>query len=222
MNSLYLDHIIQLIGFISAFTVVLTGLFLYIIKKIVKFLLDKDIEGYKNKLQLENLNQRHELDKNIEYHKNELEKDSYRNNRLHDTRLQVVEKLYESISILELNLKQLLKGIKVSTGNNETDTNNDLDEIKNASNSYNDFLKYYNIKKIYLTENICIKLDMLCDEAFNCLWEYNTKYTFGKHDPEYVYQNYKTAAERVKSNIPKIKKDLEIYFRDILEKDNLK
>lgn len=200
-------NIQSLIEFLIAYGVIVPSIIYYLSKKTID-------HSFKNK-ELEFDKQTRFL---IENYKNTLHLFSYKENKLHDKRIEVIAELYGKLVSLQFEMNDLTRLLKYTTSNPELDEKTEKVKLELCTNLYNDFYIFYSMHKIYLSEKTCNPLDEIRNEYFNSLWDYSSSKKF--IDYEYSFKLSRGASEKIRIKIPSILLIIENDFKTIIGSDN--
>jgi hypothetical protein len=189
--------------------------------EIKKTELAQELQLHKQKIEQENTLYKLDIDKNLEEYRNKLEilKLEYQVqfSRLHEKRSEVIETIYQKLVRLNFAILDLTIGHMVV----EDAESEEQNRLKEANDSYFEFLKFYSEKKIYFQPEICLileKLKILYWEGALDLTEPKRMRAMGVTGPDLTISHEKVIAARksVTEEIPKVLGLLEYEFRILL------
>jgi hypothetical protein len=192
------NDIIKTIGTNAIFLAVLG----FVTKSIFSQMLSRDIEKFKIQLQTTH-------DAELERLKADLGQTSFIKQTkfaaLHEKRVEVVAKLYELFVLVEL----CYRAFSFDSGNPEKSFND-------ANFARSEFNKYFTQNRIYLSLDLCEKIDNLARDLSRLEIKYAISYGEDVLDPEEVESAKQEVAKKVKNELPFIAKEIESSFRDLL------
>lgn len=144
-----------------------------------------------------------------------LERQSYKQTKAHDMRLDAIQTIMTCIADLELSLNPLVVLRRV-TGDKEKDDAEWLGLLKEAAKAYNTFMESVLHRGWCLPEETSRRLELLRRTASGSLsdLEFAKGGAFG--DQNLAMEQFKKAGEAVRREIPAVKSQLEADFRSIL------
>ena len=181
---------------------------------LIKSFFDKSIKLYEKDLEHKHEAYKLEVNKTLEAYKSELSIFNYKISNLHSKRLEILGSLYELIASADLKMKTMASRIKMVTKDFD---NEELIRITEAEKSYNEFLDFYNKKKIFFTNKTCKLIDSLLTEYFRAYSDYTYENRWKVDDREMVIQ----AGKRIEEQTPKVLEELQRDFRALLEVEKL-
>lgn len=188
------------------------GLAVWCIQRIIINSANRKFELFKAEIEKDNKKYQSKLDASLESHKTQLNILTLKNIKLHELRLGILAELYEKISVLNMDMKELTVIIKEERGNYEKE---EKGRIENAVYSYNDFSKYYEKKKIFFLPTTAELIDELKNHYFDSLRDYTYTKKIKLSD-EFNYELLKKSWNKIKDEVPKILVKLESDFRELL------
>ncbi len=184
--------------------------------------LEQGLQLHKQRLEQENNILKLDIDKNLEAYRNKLEilKLEYQVqfSKLHEKRSEVIESVYQKLVRLNIAMLNLTAFVKPIIQNAEKEEQERLIE---ANEAFFDFQKYYSETKIYFQPDTCSILDRLKKYFWDSAWDYteiSRMKSFGAAGPD-LKESYKKASEAgkfVREEIPKVLELLENDFRRLL------
>jgi hypothetical protein len=184
----------------------------WLVKTLSEHVMNKSFKSFEKELAVKADIYKAELDKDLETFKKDLNFDLTKRERLHQRRLDILGELYKKIVDLDFAMLELTAIFKRVA--------KDFDEeekkrIEKAGNAYNEFLQYYKVNKIYFRYETCKILDNLVAGYFDALWDYTFEKRMGTPDPELA----KKAYEKMQTEVPKVKEQIESDFRKYFGED---
>lgn len=205
----------QILQFLGAFTIGAA-----IVAFVVKLLIEYSLKATMNL-------QSHHLDKTLESHKTELKnfENQFQNtldvllhktNRVTETRLSIISETYKKLVRFEDELIFLTRTLKPYVEDEDKRAEISNKELVKASECFNEFSIYYRENKIFLSEEIAKNLDSLLALFYETLFDHEmSKADWARGT--LAWDLYKKNRERMKSDIPKSKAEIEKLFRKIIE-----
>tara|TARA_B110000091_G_scaffold71050_1_gene78365 strand:+ start:799 stop:1476 length:678 start_codon:yes stop_codon:yes gene_type:complete len=176
--------------------------------------LAQNLDNHKKQLSGESKFFQHELD-------TRLSEFNIRYFKLHNDRGEIIEKLYAKLVKLNTSMEILTHPMKTHSNTQDFEEyENEL--IINAEESYNSLNDFYQIKKIFFQEDTTKVIDKILDVFKTAYFNYNDYGFYVKgtavEDGEIIEsrKKMKDAYLSVKNEIPKVKKNLEDEFRELL------
>lgn len=167
------------------------GFIAWLIRKLFKTFLDKDIEKYKSDLKIEQM----------------------KFSRLHDDRSNTISELYALLADLDTKMNSLTSPLQLAGEPSKEE------KEKIAGEAGQKFVEFFYKKKIYFSKSIVKLLDELI-KKFNEAWIYSTPYPkteFDEYESSEIKKErlnfLKMAWKTVSEQIPPIKEKLEDEFR---------
>ncbi len=212
--------ILSLIGITTASSIIITIILSVFGKALMQTLLNqylelkkvqlgKDLEQYKQELNIKTEIQKVEMSKILESFKGELNLLNSKNIKLHEKQLSVIAELYKKLvkthfefTTMTAMLKPVLKDIEVE----------ERERINEAGKAFNEYTQFYMENKVFFSKDTATLLDKLRDTWRNSFYDYSQKW--GDHQTD--YENTKRASEVVRNEIPKVLEKLEDEFRTLL------
>lgn len=193
--------------------IVTSGLIYWLLQTTINLYLNKRFESYKVELQTKSQEYKLGLDKTLEEHKSILNLSNLKQGKLHDLRLNIISDLYQKLVILNRNTREMTTPIKLVI---EDSKKEEGERLYKTANSFNDFVKFYEERKIYFPADICKKLDELTHQFL----EIFTGYSFEKESNEVFtmerHRKLKEISEKVRKEMPEILINIENDFRCLL------
>lgn len=206
------NKIVEEIGVVT----VISGLVVWLIKKLGEKYINQNMKNYEDKLQHKSDEFRAELNLIAEKYKSELHFLSQKATKLHDKRLENIEKLYSLLNDFYEDMVHLTT-MKVTTGMTKEEIEKREFEItKNAEESGNKFISFYHRKKLFFDEGTCELIEEIITLLKDSYSDFSFKYIFGSLSPDFEMERVKRATEKIKEKTPVVQRKLESNFRDIL------
>ena len=185
--------------------------------------LEQDLENHKQNLEQENRNLQLGLDKNLETYKNKLEvlrlEFQVQFAELHAKRSEIITKVYKYLTELNASMLTLTARIHPIVKDAEKEEQN---RIEKANTAYDEFVKYYYPHKIFFPEFIAAKLDKIQSFVWDKSWDFNyIKSQIGNDKLNKISwkafsDDLKKISKEVHKVIPEALIDLENEFRELL------
>jgi hypothetical protein len=118
----------------------------------------------------------------------------------------IIAELFEKLENLAQSMSELTTPSKYSSGNYEEE---ERERSKKSSEAFNEFLKFYNQKRIFFTKSST----SLVDDLINNYREAYVEHTTADLPGAEKYPALKKVREIMSKNIPEIKERLEEEFR---------
>lgn len=195
------------------------GLFagtIWLVQHLINKSTTKNIEKYKSKLSEETKEFQLKLDFDLENYKEKLNFETFKATRLHERRLNVILELHKKLITLNRNMLEMTAFMKeIHTDNPEQE---EVDRIKKAAESYNDFMLYLQENSIFIPESTEKNLDQIRNDYFESYSDYTFGRKFGISD--FTYKKSSEAGERVKGKISDAVIKLKSDFRELIGSTN--
>ncbi|MDT8411391.1 MAG: hypothetical protein RQ875_02925 [Vicingaceae bacterium] len=184
---------------------IVSGLLVWLFKQLGMHFIDRKFKAYELKLQTKSDDYKHEL--NLSFNKA---------SKLHDRRLEKIERLYQNVVRLNSAMQMMTAKWKVVSGDEKKDEEEENKRIEHAGDCYNKFLDFYTENRIFFSEETCIILDKLKTDYFDSFWDYTAKKRFGYTDFKLNWELATKASDKVKKEIPPVLSQLENDFRTLI------
>jgi len=185
-------------------------------KQLGQSFLDKNIKSYELELQNKSDLFKAELNHSFEEFKTELEFISQKAHKLHDKRLDKIEKIYSLLTDF-YNDMYTLTTWKVVTGmEKEEIEKQNFENTQQAETSGREFLEYYSKHKLYFNTETCGLIDEIIKLLKDNYSDFSFKYIFGPISAEFEYESVKKATAQIREKVPEVRTKLEKNFRDII------
>jgi uncharacterized membrane-anchored protein YhcB (DUF1043 family) len=194
------------------------------VSEIEKSKLQEELEKYKSQLESENNIRQLEIDKSFEEHRNKLEifklENHFTFSKLHDERSLIIAQLHEKLTSLDRLVYKMALPLKdFPEGVSEHDYMRK--HIDDTIVAFDDFSKYFRIKRIYFSSEICDSVHVLIKDINDILVDYDEKNDLvyngvTGHELEYANEAVREAWFKVRREIPKSLSSLEDKFRQML------
>lgn len=137
--------------------------------------------------------------------------------KLHEKRFLVIEELYSKLVDLEISMQRLTTPLKFTADYEK----NEIKLLNESDNNFQDFNLYFEKNKIYFTDSTCKEIEGIRKIIYEAILGYNEHRLFDKDevDREFFLTSRKkmiTAYNAVKDDIPILKSNIEIQFRNIM------
>lgn len=193
--------------------IVTSGLIYWLLQTTINLFLNKKFESYKVELQTKSQEYKLGLDIALEEHKSTLNLSNLKQGKLHDLRMSIISDLYQKLVVLNRNMLEMTAPIKLVKGNAEDE---ETERLRTTANSFNEFAKFYQEKKIYFSADTCIKIDKLQEEFFKIFNEYLFDRNFQLPFTKERYEELKKLSERTRTEVQEILTNIELDFRTLL------
>lgn len=198
----------------SAFVISILG---YLAKKIIEQVLNKDLEKFKNQLIADNEKAKLTFEKEIESYRADLNLVYSKQLQLYSKKTEIIESLYHKLVDLNDAMLDMTQSFRNVTSNDEkTIQDEELQRVNDAATSGNEFFKYYSSNKIYFQIDTCELIENLQKQFRDTHSDYSFRHTFGMPPSEMTFEMAKKASDRVRKDIPKLMVKLENDFRETL------
>ncbi len=195
---------------------VISGLIVWLIKQLGQRYIDKGAKAYELKLQNKSDLYKAELNQSLEKYKSEIAFLSQKAFKLHDKRLERVEKLYSLLTDFYEDMYHLTTW-KVVTGMSDEEVHNqNFENTKKAGNSGTEFFKYYSKNKLYFNQDTCGLIEEIIKLLKDSHFDFSYEYVFGPISADFKFESIKKATDKIREKVPKIKSELEENFRKII------
>lgn len=137
-----------------------------------------------------------------------LQKKKFQFEKLYIKRAEVVEETYKKIIDTHRALESLMAPMQLAGEPTKAE------KIKSAVDKGNDFVRYFDIHRIYFDENLEQEIEQLhkkMRDAFN-KFKYATTEELGKQD----IKEWTNAWQEIREETPKLRKEIEKKFRNII------
>jgi len=190
----------KLISQSTFFFAVAASLISWVIKVIFKNLINQDLEKFKNELKID-----------LEKFKNELKIDQIRYSKLQEKRANILIELYYKLDELEEEMQSLVRPAQWA-GEPTIE-----EKMKAASKIGSDFLTFSSRNKIFFGEEVYSKINEI-NKEFTSIWvDFTNSQLYYKDEPKEKLKIWHDAWKRISNGtVPKLKKEIEKNFRDIL------
>ncbi len=198
-------------GVLTSFQIIILLILGYFFRTKFEDRLNRSIETYKN-----------ELRKELDIHKHELDKlqASYeiRFGKFFDKKANALADLFESLTNLKFAMRAYLSKLKISpVGKSFEEFEKEQEEF--ARNSYNSFIKIFHQKRIFVSKDLCVKIDALLDSYNECYRFYSVHMGLkGDRDIDrnlraQTWSDFTNALDKMDNEIPKTLEEIEDSFR---------
>ena len=189
-------NFLEILQNLGIFSIGVTGL-VWLIRKIFVHFFDKDLEKFKSDLEKEA----------IEY--------KIRYERLHSERVEVIKEVYKKISNTYNSFRSLMnpwQGVEEPTQE---------EKGRRATENANELIYYYEQNRIFFSEELAEDVDVLLS-VFKSTWnKFNdSRISNSIRDEKTSTKQWHEAWKQIEEETPKVKKQLENKFRNVLEIKN--
>jgi hypothetical protein len=188
----------------------------WVLKMLGQDFISRRFSAYEKELDIKSKEFQATLDADLQTHKAKLDKEHTKFQKLHEKRLEVIMELYKAIVKLDIAL-QLLTAIVKPIPNGTDLKEMEQEQMKNASDAYQEFQRFYLDNKIFFNSETCIIIDKLKNTYWEGFWQGTIRQRL---PPAPTFQQTideaRKASETVTEHIPPIKEKLEIEFRKLL------
>lgn len=195
---------------------IISGLIVWLIKQLGQRYIDKGTKAYEQKLQNQSDLYKAELNQALEKYKSDLAFLSQKAFKLHDKRLERIEKLYALLTGFYDDMYHLTTW-KVVTGMSDDHVNKqNFENTKKAGDSGTEFFKYYSKNRLYFDKDTCKLIEEIIKLLKDSHFDFSYEYIFGPISADFKFETVKKATEKIREKVPKIKSELEDNFRKII------
>ena len=201
-----LENIIVYLGGTTVFILAAA----WLTRSIVKHLLSKDIEGYKQKLSSESAAEAEKLKHALHLVAVVHEK---RTSLLHEHRAEVIAELYKLLVPFVISAENLIRRIGFAGEPDKPEQVNILH--KHAG----EFYRFFSINRIYFSEDTCAKIDQL----FKGIWDSSDDLRYWLHtqqqssrEPQSLAKAWDKAGKFIQQELPPLLGVVEKEFRSLL------
>lgn len=193
--------------------IVTSGLIYWLLQTTINLYLNKRFESYKVELQTKSQEYKLGLDKSLEEHKSILNLSNLKQGKLHDLRLNIISDLYQKLVVLNRNMLEITATIKLVSEDPEKEEGQ---RLSNTADSFNDFVKFYQERKIYFSINTCKKIDELQTEFFAIFYDYSFNERYNIPFTRERYEELQKLSERTRNEVQEILNNIGTDFRSLL------
>lgn len=199
---------------------IISGLLVWLIKQLGQLFIDKNLSLYKQDLQNKSDLYKSELNQVFEKYKAELAFLSQKAFKLHDRRLEKIDKLYSLLSDFYNDMFTLTTW-KIVTGMSDKQIKKqEFENTMKAGETGSKFLSYYDKNKLYFNSDTCKLIDEIIQLLKDSHSDFSFKYIFAQISPQMEIENIKQATEKIRNKVPEVKAKIEKNFRDIIGVEN--
>ena len=148
--------------------------------------------------------------------KTELEFVSQKAHKLHDKRLDKIEKIYSLLTDFYNDMYNLTTWKIVTGMEPDQIKQQNFDITVKAEESGREFLAFYSRHKLYFNNETCSLIDEIISLLKDSYSDFSFKYIFGSTSAEFEYERVQKATEQIRKKVPPVKTKLEKNFRDII------
>lgn len=206
----------QLLTDLGTFGIVVAGLS-WVARSLGQHFINRRFAAYKNELQQATQQYKLQLDRDLEEHRSTLQLEYLKHSRIHKRRLEVIAKLYELLSHLDKAMRKVTAELRLSTGE-DWETLRES-EMRDAIESYNAFVDYFSIHRLFLSQDTCDLIEQLKDEYLEGyrLGTFADRYV--TVSPDHLRKMSQEASDKVRKQVPTLKSKLEEEFRQEIGAD---
>ena len=189
---------------------ILVAALTWLLKSLIAHLLKKDIATYKTELKSQADSALKDLEASLKIHHIEHE---IRFSKLHSTRAEIIAEIYEKLAIAYSRTSSYAAPYEFE---GEPDR---AEKLQLAMDSVIDLFKLFDRKRIYLSEELCSKLEEYINELRSPIIDLTTYQNIDSQDQRIIsekIQVMRSAWKKVEKDIPLLRKALEKEFRNIL------
>ena len=193
------------------------GLAMWFIQHLLSKSADRKFESYKTELDHKSREFQATLDSKIELYRAELNLQNYKSTQIYERQLDVIIELHKKLVKLTREM-QIMTALLRQVIKDEKQEENE--RVKNAADSYNDFLQFYQDNLIFIPQSTVVKLNSIRDDY----WTSFNDYTFGKNHAsgdKYTWELLKEAGNRVREKIQPAVDQLVTDFRQLIGVENI-
>jgi hypothetical protein len=193
----------------------IAGLFVVLVQILSAFWLSKKTEGYKKDLSKEIENHKKDLSKEIEDYRKDISKELYefqtRYSLLHQKRAEAIEKLFELLANVQIDLQRLVNW-EVNLGQE-----NYAEFYKNTQKHFGNLTEFYDTKRIYFDKEIhqkvieMVKTTQLLLNGLDSMGVLNNQFP-----SSFLEQRKRLANAILTDNIAPVMNQLENKFKRLL------
>lgn len=149
------------------------------------------------------------MDKRFKAYEAEINLASYKTEKLHYIRLEIISKLYQKIVKLDYAMREMTAMFKPGGPGFKDE---ERKRIKKSGEAFNDASIYFSENEIYFTEETCNRINQLIKKYSDNLFNYEYTFERGTDSPIDQLDIYKNISE----DIPEIRNLLKIDLRRII------
>lgn len=191
--------------------VIIVGL--YFGKNLIEHFFNETIELKKKELEQENKNFQYQLDA-------KLQEFNIKFSSLHSERADVIKNLYFKLIDLQSAMFNYTRRHHVVYENSDLE---EKERMERLNKTLKEFIDYYLPNKIFFSESLSKKIDLLLENYWNTSWDFNfykgimnDKQTYTKEEINLNFNKYKELSKKVEKDFPPLINELENDFREIL------
>ncbi len=193
-----------------------SGIFIFSIQGIINLFLNRNIESYKNEMNKDNQNAIQALTLTLESFKSDLSLTLAKQSKLYEHRLTVVSDLYQKIINLHQKMSEMTVKMRIVSGTSAEIEADELKRIKDAGDSYNDFLNFYLRNKLYFSPDTCEKIGNIQNEYKGVFHDYTLSRRTGLPLSKSLIEQMSKTSDTVENVIAPILTQIESDFRQLL------
>ncbi len=212
-----MSELLKYFGLYSIGTVLIVSVVGYLAKKIIEFLLNKDLEKFKNELTSENERAKLKFEKDLESYRADLNLIYSKQIKLYSKKSDIIENLYHKLVDLNNSMRNLTRPFRnISGKDDETIHKEEIERIVKAEQDGAEFFNFYIQNKIYFKPKICELIENLQTQFLNAHFDHSYVHLHGGSSSEMTFEMAKNASDKVKNTIPKLMEKVETDFRETL------
>jgi len=196
------------------------GIVAYIIQRIIDNSSNRNLEKYKQELNLTIRNYQLTLDSDLERYKSELNLHLGKQTSLHEKRLKIIDKMYKKLVHLDSAMRAMTS-IQIVIEDAEQENH---ERVISAQKAFADYSNYFLFQQLYFNKASCDLLENIRKEYFSANWDLfdlkRIQSFTGAHLSEKSYNNpiekVQNASQRIQNDIPKTLETLREDFRKLL------
>ncbi len=188
------------------------GLAMWFVQMLLSKSADRKFETYKMELDNKTREFQATLDSKMELYKAELNLQNYKSTQVYERQLNVIIDLHKKLIKLTREMHIMTSFMKEVISDAERE---EAERVKNAAESYNDFMLFYQDNLIFLPKDTVYKLNGIKDDY----WSSHNDYTFGRRygsANEYTFSLLKEAGNRVREKIQPAVEQLVLDFKQLI------
>ena len=204
---------LELLRDLGVFGLAVAGL-TWATKTIGQHFIDKRFASFESELNAVAQQQKLALDRELERHRSSLNLEYLKHSRIHERRLEVMSELYKLLFSLDEAMREVTALLKPGTGEDrETRRKREMEE---AHKAYVAFRTLSAENRILLSEGTCEILDQLEEEYWDSFMDGTFADRWGARGEKHSIDIAQKASEKVRNQIPALRRRLEHDFRSQL------
>ena len=180
-----------------------TGILVFFVQVVINFCFNKKIEIFKSVINTK-----------LENHKKELNIIINRDSSMFEKRILIIDDLYSKIIKLKFSLLSLSSPLKIIVKDFDDEEKTRID---NLFKDFTDLQRFYLLKKIYFSDEVCLKIDEIIVIANKTQWHFSEPFRMknmgfeNKNDD--FYSKSKEIRDEIKTRLEPIQIELEKEFK---------